>query len=167
MRTYGIIPARLGSSRLHRKMLLAETGKPLIQYAWEAASRAASLKEIAGAARGFGARVELTAEHPSGSDRIAEVVRRACTDADIIVNIQGDEPEVEPAVIDRLAESLRSRPEVEMATLAAPIHSVAVLEDRSCVKVVRAADGRALYFSRLPIPFYRDGKPEDLMGRYS
>lgn len=172
-RTYGIIPARLGSSRLHRKMLLAETGKPLIQYAWEAASRAQSLsevliatdsEEIARAARGFGARVELTAEHPSGSDRIAEVVRRACTDADIIVNIQGDEPEVEPAVIDRLTESLRSHPEVEMATLAAPIHSVAVLEDRSCVKVVRAADGRALYFSRLPIPFYRDGRPEDLMG---
>lgn len=175
-RTYGIIPARLGSSRLHRKMLLAETGKPLIQYAWEAASRAKSLsevliatdsEEIASVARGFGARVELTAEHPSGSDRIAEVVRRACTDADIIVNIQGDEPEVEPSVIDRLTESLRSHPEVEMATLAAPIHSVAVLEDRSCVKVVRAADGRALYFSRLPIPFYRDGRPEDLFGTTS
>ena len=172
MRTYGIIPARLGSSRLHRKMLLAETGKPLIQYAWEAASRAKSLsevliatdsEEIAGVARGFGARVELTGDHPSGSDRIAEVVRRACGDAEIIVNVQGDEPEVDPAVIDRLAESLRSHPHVEMATLAAPIQSIAVLEDRSCVKVVRAADGRALYFSRLPIPFYRDGRPEDLM----
>lgn len=172
MRTYGIIPARLGSSRLPRKMLLAETGKPLLQYAWEAASRASSLdevliatdsEEIAAAARAFGARVELTAEHPSGSDRIAEVVRRACGDAEIIVNIQGDEPEVDPATIDRLAQSLRSHPDVEMATLAAPIRSTLVLEDRSCVKVVRAADGRALYFSRLPIPYYRDGKPEDLM----
>lgn len=171
-RTYGIIPARLASSRLPGKMLLADTGKPLIQYAWEAASRAASLDEvliatdspeIADAARGFGARVERTGEHPSGSDRIAEVVRRSCRDAEIIVNLQGDEPEMDPAAIDKVVALLQRRPDVEMATLATPIRDTATLNDRSCVKVVCAADGRALYFSRLPIPCYRDGDPAALL----
>lgn len=171
-RTCGIIPARLASSRLPGKMLLAETGKPLIQYAWEAARRAKSLdevilatdsEEIAAAGRKFGARVELTGEHPSGGDRIAEVVRRCCQDADVIVNLQGDEPEMDPASIDRLVEGLRSRPDIEMATLATPILDTATLADRSCVKVVCAADGRALYFSRLPIPCYRDGDPAMLL----
>jgi 3-deoxy-manno-octulosonate cytidylyltransferase (CMP-KDO synthetase) len=181
-KTLGIIPARIASSRLPRKLLLRDTGKPLIQYAWEAASRASSLSdvliatdsdEIAQVARGFGARVEMTGDHPSGSDRIAEVVRRVGGDADVVVNIQGDEPELDPAVISRLVDALQAHPQVEMATLATPIHSVAVLMDLSCVKVVCAADGRALYFSRLPIPYYRDGRPEDLLaaddeaGRYS
>jgi 3-deoxy-manno-octulosonate cytidylyltransferase (CMP-KDO synthetase) len=155
-------------------MLLAETGQPLIQYAWEAARRAKSLdevilatdsEEIAVAARKFGARVELTGEHPSGGDRIAEVVRRCCQDAEIILNLQGDEPEMDPASIDKLVEGLRSRSDIEMATLATPILDVATLQDRSCVKVVCAADGRALYFSRLPIPCYRDGDPAKLMQR--
>lgn len=172
MRTYGMIPARLQSSRLPRKMLLNDTGRPLIQYAWEAASRARSLDaviiatdsdEIADAVRGFGARVEMTGDHPSGSDRIAEVVRRCGGDAGVIVNIQGDEPEIDPAAIDRLVAALRARPDVEMATLATPITTLAALEDRSCVKVVCTADGRALYFSRLPIPYYRDGRPQDLL----
>jgi 3-deoxy-manno-octulosonate cytidylyltransferase (CMP-KDO synthetase) len=181
-KTLGIIPARIASSRLPRKLLLRDTGKPLIQYAWEAASRASSLgdvliatdsDEIAQVARGFGARVEMTGDHPSGSDRIAEVVRRVGGDADVVVNIQGDEPELDPAVINRLVDALHAHPQVEMATLATPIQSMAVLMDLSCVKVVCAADGRALYFSRLPIPFYRDGRPEDLLaaddeaGRYS
>ena len=169
-RAYGIIPARLQSSRLARKMLLNETGKPLLQHTWEAASRAASLDEIIIAtdspeieavAHGFGARVELTGEHASGSDRIAEVVRRSCEDADVIVNIQGDEPEVDPAVLDRLAGVLGDRPECPMATLATPIVNRAVLEDRSNVKCVRAPDGRALYFSRLPIPFAWRDEPEN------
>jgi 3-deoxy-manno-octulosonate cytidylyltransferase (CMP-KDO synthetase) len=173
-RTYGIIPARLASSRLPGKMLLSESGKPLIQYAWEAARRAKSLdevilatdsEEIAAVGRKFGARVELTGEHPSGSDRIAEVVRRCCQDAEIILNLQGDEPEMDPASIDKLVEGLRSRPDIEMATLATPILDSATLQDRSCVKVVCAADGRALYFSRLPIPCYRDGEPGELMKR--
>ncbi|SFH54880.1 3-deoxy-manno-octulosonate cytidylyltransferase [Planctomicrobium piriforme] len=168
----GIIPARLQSSRLPRKMLLRESGKPLIQYAWEAASRAKSLsqvliatdsEEIADVARGFGARVAMTGDHPSGGDRIAEVVRRECTDASLIVNVQGDEPELPPEVIDGLVSAMQSRPEIEMGTLATPINSMAVLQDTSCVKVVCTADGRALYFSRLPIPYYRDGQPEDLL----
>ena len=169
-RTYGIIPARLQSSRLARKMLLAETGKPLLQHTWEAASLAASLDEIIiatdspeieEAAQKFGARVEMTGEHASGSDRIAEVVRRSCGDADLIVNIQGDEPEVDPAVLDRLAGVLRDRPQFPMATLATPIVSRALLDDRSNVKCVRAPDGRALYFSRLPIPFAWHDEPEN------
>jgi len=171
-KTLGIIPARIASSRLPRKLLLRDTGKPLVQYAWEAASRASSLSdvliatdstEIADVARGFGARVEMTGDHPSGSDRIAEVVRRTGGDADLVVNIQGDEPELDPVVINRLVDSLHHHPQVEMATLATPIHSMAVLLDLSCVKVVCAADGRALYFSRLPIPYFRDGRPENLL----
>ncbi|MCA9052461.1 MAG: 3-deoxy-manno-octulosonate cytidylyltransferase [Planctomycetaceae bacterium] len=171
-RTYGIIPARLSSSRLPGKMLLRDTGKPLLQYAWEAACRAGRLdevivatdsEEIAVAGRAFGARVEMTGEHPSGSDRIAEVVRRCCGDAELVVNLQGDEPEMDPEAIDRLVALLQSRPDVEMATLATPIRDTATLLDRSCVKVVCAADGRALYFSRLPIPCYRDGDPSELL----
>lgn len=174
--TIAIIPARLTSSRLPGKMLLADTGKPLIQYAWEAAKRAKSLDEvmiatdspeIAEAARRFGARVEMTGEHPSGGDRIAEVVRRCGQDAEIVVNLQGDEPEMSPESIDRLVDSLRRRPDIEMATLATPILDMATLMDRSCVKVVCAADGRALYFSRLPIPFYRDGDPAALFRQRS
>lgn len=172
MSTIGIIPARLQSSRLPGKMLLKESGKPLIQYAWEAAKLAQKLddviiatdsEEIVVVARDFGAKVSLTGDHPSGSDRIAEVVRRDCPDATLVVNVQGDEPELEPAVIDQLVSAMQQRPEIEMGTLATPIQSVAVLQDTSCVKVVCTADGRALYFSRLPIPFYRDGQPGDLI----
>ncbi len=174
MKAYGIIPARLHSSRLPRKLLLTDTGKPLLQYAWEVASRAKNLseviiaadgEEIAAVARSFGARVEMTGEHPSGSDRIAEVVRRALPDADVVINVQGDEPELDPGSLDRLVDLLANRPTVEMATLATPIRDMATLLDTSCVKVVCAADGRALYFSRSPIPFYRDGRPEDLLAR--
>jgi len=172
MKTYGVIPARLQSTRLPRKLLLEETGKPLIQYAWEAAKRASSLDEvliatdsedIAAVCRKFGARAEMTGEHPSGTDRIAEVVQRSCSDAGLVVNLQGDEPEMDAGAIDKLVEAMKSRPDVEMATLATPITSAVMLEDRACVKVVCAADGRALYFSRLPIPCYRDGQPEELL----
>lgn len=168
----GIIPARLQSSRLPRKMLLRDSGKPLLQYAWEAASKSNSLQEvliatdseeIAEVARGFGARVAMTGDHPSGGDRIAEVVRRECGNASLVVNIQGDEPELEPVVIDDLVAAMLARPEIEMGTLATPITSMAVLQDTSCVKVVCTADGRALYFSRSPIPFYRDGDPQVLL----
>src|SRR5690606_15594940 len=106
MKTYGIIPARLHSTRLPRKLLLSDSGKPLLQYAWEAACRAECLdeviiaadhQEIVDAARAFGARVEMTGEHPSGTDRITEVMHRCCGDAGLIVNLQGDEPEMDPA----------------------------------------------------------------------
>jgi len=172
MRCYGVIPARLQSTRLPRKLLLAETGRPLIQYVWEAARKAKSLAdvliatdsaEIAEAVCGFGGRAEMTGEHPSGTDRIAEVVRRSLPDADLIVNIQGDEPELDPVHIDRLVALMCEHPAAEMATLATPILSAEQVLAPSCVKVVCAADGRALYFSRAPIPFSRDQSPAEVL----
>lgn len=172
MKIVGIIPARLQSSRLPGKMLLNQTGKPLIRYAWEAACRAQSLteviiatdsEEIADVARSFGARVSLTGDHPSGTDRIAEVVRRDCPQASLVINVQGDEPELDSSCIDKLIDAMRQRPDIEMGTLATPIDTLAVLQDTGCVKVVCAADGRALYFSRLPIPFSRDVDPSRLL----
>uniref|UniRef100_A0A7C4QSF5 3-deoxy-manno-octulosonate cytidylyltransferase n=1 Tax=Schlesneria paludicola TaxID=360056 RepID=A0A7C4QSF5_9PLAN len=169
---YGLIPARLQSTRLPRKLLLAETGHPLLQYAWDAACRARSLasvlvatdsEEIAEAVRRFGGRVEMTGEHPSGTDRIAEVVRRSLPDAEIVVNVQGDEPELDPAHIDHLVALLEQRPAAEMATLATPMTTAEQVLAPSCVKVVCAEDGRALYFSRAPIPFSRDLSPAEVL----
>lgn len=172
MSVQGIIPARLQSTRLPRKLLLNETGKPLLQYTWEAARGARHLsgliiaadsQEIQTVAREFGARCELTGEHPSGTDRIAEVARNVCPEAEILVNIQGDEPELNPEHIDLLVSLLQQHPEAHMATLATPIRNRAELDANSCVKVVCAADGRALYFSRCPIPFVRDQSPDELL----
>ncbi len=172
MRVCGIIPARLQSSRLPRKLLLAETGQTLLQYTWEQACRAKSLSEvivatdspeIATAVKKFGGRVEMTGEHPSGTDRIAEVVRRSCREAQIVVNVQGDEPEIDPAYIDLLVKTLHEHPGVEMSTLATPITSRRELDDHSCNKVVCADDGRALYFSRATIPFVRDAVWDELL----
>ena len=160
MSVIGVIPARLQSSRLPRKLLLNATGKPLLQYAWEAACHASSLDdvivatdsdEIARVAQGFGADVELTREHSSGTDRVAEVVRGLTAQCSCIVNLQGDEPELNPDSVDELVESITGCPDAEMATLATPIRTAEVLADASCVKVVCAGDGRALYFSRSPL----------------
>ena len=171
MKVVGIIPARAASSRLPGKLLLAETGKPLLQYTWEAATRSQRLsevivatdcEEIFKAVTAFGGRAEMTGEHASGTDRIAEVARRSCPGAEILVNIQGDEPELDPQQIDLLVGTLSSQPGTEMATLAAPIRSREVLDDPACTKVVCAKDGRALYFSRAAIPFCRDAGPEEV-----
>lgn len=173
MRAIGIIPARLASSRLPQKLLLAETGKPLLQYTWEAACRATQLseiivatdsEEIAEVVQAFGGTCEITRDnHPSGTDRIAEVVRRRFSDAEIIVNIQGDEPDIDPASLDQLVELLAENPASEMATLCTPITTREQWADNSCTKVVCAANGAAMYFSRCPIPFYRDGEPDELL----
>src|SRR3569832_532816 len=113
MRVSGIIPARLKSTRLPRKLLLSETGQPLIQYTWNAIRSAKTQTEdnnttdddeIVQAVKRFGGRCEMTGEHPSGTDRIAEVVRRCCSGSDVIVNIQGDEPEIDPTHIDLLVK---------------------------------------------------------------
>ncbi|MGE5192464.1 MAG: 3-deoxy-manno-octulosonate cytidylyltransferase [Deltaproteobacteria bacterium] len=169
---YGFIPARLASTRLPRKLLLAETGRPLIQHTWESARRAKTLAdvviatdsaEIAEVICSFGGRCELTGEHPSGTDRIAEVVARSFSAAEIVVNIQGDEPEVDPQSIDLLVQLLIEHPEAHMSTLAAPIRRREVRDNVACVKVVCAADGRALYFSRSLIPFCRDQDPDRLL----
>lgn len=165
MTVIGVIPARLQSTRLPRKLLLNATGKPLLQYAWEAAQRAVRIEEvlvatdsqeIADVARGFGADVRMTGDHPSGTDRVAEVARTLPKSARVVVNLQGDEPELRPECIDQLVNSISAEPHVQMATLATPITSKDVLADPSCTKVVADATGRALYFSRSVIPYVRD-----------
>jgi 3-deoxy-manno-octulosonate cytidylyltransferase (CMP-KDO synthetase) len=162
-----VIPARHASTRLPGKPLLKQTGKYLIQHVYEqaCASRADSVivatddQRIAHAVASFGGCCRMTrADHPSGTDRVAEVA--AGLDADIIVNLQGDEPMIEPATLDNLAQLLRDDPAADMATLAVPIASAEQWRDPNCVKVVRDRRGRALYFSRSPIPHVRDGEPD-------
>lgn len=165
-RIVGIIPARYASSRFPGKALAELEGKPMVQHVVERASRAALLDQvvvatddarIADAVRAFGGTVCMTSpEHPSGTDRIAEVARgMAC---DLVVNIQGDEPLIEAAVIDLAAEPLAEDPVIAMGTLARPM-GVAEAADPSKVKVVLDRQGFALYFSRSPIPYIRDGAP--------
>lgn len=172
MNVYGIIPARLHSTRLPRKLLLAETGRTVLEYTWRAATKATSLKQVIVAAdsdefsrvvSSFGGRCELTGEHPSGTDRIAEVARRCCPDGDVFVNIQGDEPEINPANIDAVVQALVDCPDAQMATLATPMTSLEQVNAPSCVKVVVGADGRALYFSRAAIPFCRDREQSEAL----
>lgn len=160
-----VIPARRHSTRLPDKLLLRDTGKSVLQHTFEAASQSQTAdkiliatddREIAAECRRFGAEAVMTSpDCPSGTDRVAEVARQFA-DYDIIVNLQGDEPEIDPAAIDELVASLNDNPTANMATLATPIHDRISLEDPACVKVVFDAAGRALYFSRSPIPFVRD-----------
>lgn len=160
-----IIPARLASTRLPRKLLLRETGKSLIQHTYEAARRArrpssvcvaTDHEEIAAEVRSFGGQAKMTSpDCASGTDRVAEVARRI-PDVDVVVNVQGDEPEIEGEAIDAAVELLEARPDVMMATLATPIRQREKLLDPACVKVVCDASSRALYFSRSPIPHARD-----------
>lgn len=168
MKIVGIIPARLQSTRLPRKLLLNATGKPLIQYVWETACQcpefhdvviATDSEEIVNVVTSFGGRAEMTGEHSSGTDRIAELTRRSFPDADIIVNLQGDEPELDAKVVASLVRELQNS-NSQMATVAAPITSPDVVRDPSCVKVVTDVNGRAMYFSRSPIPFSRDQAAE-------
>lgn len=159
-----VIPARLASTRLPQKLLLRETGKSLIQHTYEAAQQATRPAGICVAAdhadifkevRAFGGRVEMTnPEAPSGTDRVAEIARKM-PDADIIVNVQGDEPEIAGASIDLAIQLLEENPTAVMSTLATPIRRKRQLEAPSCVKVVFDAQGRALYFSRSVIPHAR------------
>jgi 3-deoxy-manno-octulosonate cytidylyltransferase (CMP-KDO synthetase) len=163
-----IIPARYASSRLPGKPLLRHTGKYLVQHVYERALQARLADRvvlatddprIVAAARHFKADVVLTRrDHPSGTDRVAEVA--AGLDADVVVNLQGDEPLVEPAALDLLIDLLRANPSADMATLAAPLHSLKQYHNPHCVKVVCDSAGRALYFSRSPLPFVRDGQPD-------
>jgi len=160
-----VIPARLASSRLERKLLLRATGKPLIQHTYEAASRArrpagicvaADHAEIYDTVLAFGGEARMTnPAAPSGTDRVAEVARQL-TDVDILVNVQGDEPELSGESIDLVVELLEEDPSAVMSTLATPIRSRRQLDDPACVKVVFDHGGRALYFSRSPIPHARD-----------
>lgn len=161
-----VIPARFGAVRLPGKPLLLLAGKPLLQWAWERAraSGAASVtvatddERIRATSAGFGARCVMTSPaHVSGTDRIAEVARGDRLAAeDIVVNLQGDEPLMPPAVIAELAAVLALRPDVDIATAVAPIADLAEFRDPNCVKALRALSGRALYFSRAPVPWPRD-----------
>lgn len=160
-----IIPARLASTRLPRKLLLRETGKSLIRHTFEAASQsklasgicvACDHQEIFDEVQSFGGRVEMTDPNaPNGTDRIAEVAR-ANEDTEIVVNVQGDEPELQGESIDLAIRILADNPDAVMSTLATPIRTREQLEDPACVKVVFDEAGRAMYFSRSPIPHPRD-----------
>lgn len=169
MKTAIIIPARYASSRLPGKPLLKETGKFLIQHVYERASQsqanevvvATDDERIMKAVASFGGRAMMTqSDHQSGMDRVAEVARQL--DAEVIINLQGDEPQIEPAVLDLLPELLQEDRAADVATVAAPITTLEQWHDPNCVKVVRDTCGRALYFSRSPIPYVRDRQPDFL-----
>lgn len=167
MRTVGIIPARYGSTRFPGKPLALIARKPLIQHVVERCQKSKKLSEVIVAtddtriwevAQNF-CRVEMTKpDHPSGSDRIAEVAQNCGCDA--VVNIQGDEPLIDPRVIDTVVDALH---DCEMSTAATRILDKSELDNPNVVKVVVNAAGRALYFSRRTIPFLRDIKGEPLM----
>jgi len=160
MKILGIIPARYASTRFPGKPLHLIAGKPLIQHVVERCQTASALAEvivatddarIADVARKF-CRVEMTSDqHPSGTDRIAEVISRC--ECDAAVNIQGDEPLIDPGVVNAVANALAGSP---MSTAATPIHDLAEYDNPNVVKVVVNVAGRALYFSRRTIPFVRD-----------
>lgn len=160
MKVLGIIPARHASTRFPGKPLVSIAGKPLIQHVVEQCRRATSLADvvvatdderIAGVARAF-CRVEMTrSDHPSGTDRIAEAAARL--ECDAVVNVQGDEPLIEPAVVDGVAGALAT---AEMSTAATPLRRVEDYESPNLVKVVVSTSWHALYFSRRTIPYLRD-----------
>ncbi len=160
-----VIPARLQSTRLPRKMLLRETGKSLLQHTFEAASKSRKAAgvcvatddgDIEAEVQRFRGQVQMTdPAAASGTDRVAEVAA-AMPEIDIFVNVQGDEPEIEPAAIDHVIELLENDPKADVATLATAIRDRAILLDPNCVKVVCDDHGRALYFSRSPVPHARE-----------
>ncbi|TXS93000.1 3-deoxy-manno-octulosonate cytidylyltransferase [Parahaliea maris] len=173
-----VIPARYGSSRLPGKPLQDIAGLPMVQRVWQQAASSAAERviiatddqRIADCADAFGAEVCMTrADHPSGTDRLQEVVTQFdFADDHIVVNVQGDEPLIPPAVIDQVANNLQQHTSAGIATLCERIESVETLWDPNAVKVVSDTDGIALYFSRATIPWPRDayaaqgGAPDSL-----
>ncbi len=162
-RIVAAIPARWGSTRFPGKPLASLGGRPVIAHVVERARAARTVEavlvatddeRIAAAARGAGAEAVLTGEHPSGTDRIAEAVLGR-GGWELVVNLQGDEPLLPPENIDRLVEGMLGNPEVGLGTLCRPLPSGRE-GDPNAVKVVRRADGRALYFSRSVIPYPRE-----------
>ena len=173
-----IIPARISSTRLPGKPLLAETGKPLIQHVVENAQRAQALVRIVvatddqviiDAVHGFGGEAVLTGPHPNGTSRLAEALTLIDADHDLIVNVQGDEPEIEPSVIDALVAGIAADTDAPMATLCSRFADGEDPTNSNIVKLVRDVNGRAMYFSRSLVPFDRDkagvsDKPQAIPG---
>lgn len=166
MSFYVVIPARYASTRLPAKPLKEIAGKPMIQHVYERACESAAAQviiatddaRIEAVAKSFGARVCMTsAAHNSGTDRLQEVAAQlGLKPEDIVVNVQGDEPLIPPAVIDQVAANLAENMYASVATLSEPIHSLDDFRNPNIVKVVADQLGKALYFSRAPIPWPRD-----------
>lgn len=164
MKAIGIIPARYASTRLEGKVLLDIAGKPMIQHVYERSSQSTLLAEvyvatddprILSAVERFGGKAHLTSPlHPSGTDRVAELAAKL--EADIVVNIQGDEPLISPQMIESAILPLLGDSSVQMSTLCRRITDPQEVFDPNVVKVVQNREGFALYFSRSPIPFHRD-----------
>lgn len=173
MKVVGVIPARWGSTRFPGKSLAPICGKPLIQWVVENARRVSSLDDvlvatdderILAAVGEIGVSAVMTrSDHPSGTDRVAEAVEER--DAEVVVNIQGDEPLFDPDLIDRLVAAIESG-DADMSTAATPITRRAQIEDPGVVKVVRNQCGLALYFSRSIIPHVRDSEDTEIAGLY-
>lgn len=174
MKIIGIIPARIGSTRIYAKMLADINGKPVLQHTFEHAKKAEILNdvlvatdssEIADVVKRFGGKAVITsAENKTGTDRIAEA---ACNiPCDIVVNIQGDEAFIPPEIIELSIKTLKDDTEAVMGTVARPIKSKEEFFDRNVVKVVIDVNGRALYFSRAPIPHSKTGEMSDNVRYY-
>ena len=176
MQVVAVIPARFGSTRFPGKPLLRQTGKYLIQHVYERVLQARRIdlcliatddERIMDAAASFGGRAVITrADHPSGTDRIAEAVSSLETRFDLVLNVQGDEPEIEPGYLDQLVSRMAEDESVAAGTLACPFAADADPRDPNCVKVVRNREGKALYFSRALIPYPRDGAASTDPGTY-
>jgi len=165
----GVIPARFASTRFPGKVLAPLAGRPMLEHVWRRAVRARRIDRlvvatedarVVEAAERFGGEALLTSDaHASGTDRVAEVVRRLDPQYDIVVNVQADEPFLTPTSLDRLVAAFDhplARP--KLATLVEPLGTIDDLFDPNVVKVVAAEDGTALYFSRAPVPYYRGGQ---------
>jgi 3-deoxy-manno-octulosonate cytidylyltransferase (CMP-KDO synthetase) len=170
----GVIPARYGSTRFEGKIIAPLEGKPVVVHVYERTLRtrlvskaiiATDDERVRDAVAPFGADVVMTRrDHPSGTDRIAEAV--ADSNAEIIVNVQGDEPLIDPRVIDATVQPLLDDPEIPMSTARCLIQDQESVNNPNVVKVVCDAKGRALYFSRWPIPYVRGEKPNAALGCY-
>ncbi|MFM8641504.1 MAG: 3-deoxy-manno-octulosonate cytidylyltransferase [Phycisphaerales bacterium] len=166
-RAAAVIPARMASTRFPGKPLADLTGKPMIVHVLERVARCRSVgrilvatddARIADAVRAAGFEARMTdPAHPNGTSRVAEVARTL--QEELIVNVQGDEPQIEPALVDRTVEALAARPDMPMATLVSPFAPGEDPANPNIVKCVTAVDGRALYFSRSLVPFDRDRAP--------
>ena len=173
MKTYGIIPSRFGSSRFPGKPLAVLAGKPLVAWVVEAVKKAKSLDEvlvatdderIVSAVEQYGGRAVMTpSELPSGTDRIA-CAAGDFADDDILVNVQGDEPLIEPALIGAVAQLLENTPAARIGTAAHPIEALEDFLNPNVVKAVCDAQGMALLFSRAPLPWWRDGFADGISG---